>query len=423
MVKEQMAISARILGPLYGGNFNSDNAGALPFVLPGEEVEVADGEVLVAHPSPDRVAAGCAHFGLCGGCQYQHADHAVQLALKGEILRGLLTGLADLPKIGAHSAEEWHYRNRIRMRVERVADGEFRVGYSRRASNEFLPIRMCPIASPLLWRAAEALLALAGRWLPAIAEAEFFSTADESRLQLTLFLRTPEPALHAAAFASLCGRLQAAIPELAGAGAELDPELNRRWRRRWEPLAWGSPGLNYDVAGRAYWVSRGAFFQVNRFLIDRLVALVCAGQSGTLAWDLFAGVGLFTRALAESFDRVIAVEAGAAAAADLRIVGKRTPAIEAVHSATLDFLRAWELRRERPELIVLDPSRAGLGVEAATVLARINVPRIVYVSCDPVTLARDLAILTRGYRIERLNLVDLFPQTFHMETVVHLGRR
>ena len=335
-----------------------------------------------------------------------------------------------MPAIRTRHAEAWGYRNRIRLRVERSPDG-FRVGYSRRGTNEFLPIRECPIAAPLLWRAAEALIHLgatdanSGRWLAAISEVELFCDGEETRLQMTLFLR--EPSRDGGSFPGFCGRIQAAVPELVGAGAELDPELNRRVRRRWEGLAWGAPGLNYEVAGRTYWVSRGAFFQVNRWLVEQLVELVCAKTEGTLAWDLFAGVGLFTRALAERFETVVAVEVGAEAAADLAIAGKGgkgRPGFEAVHASTLDFLKLNELQRERPDLIVLDPPRAGVGAEAAAVLARIGAERVVYCSCDPVTLARDLAVLTKDvYLVESVDLVDMFPQTFHLETVVRLRRR
>jgi 23S rRNA (uracil1939-C5)-methyltransferase len=232
-------------------------------------------------------------------------------------------------------------------------------------------------------------------------------------------------ALHAPAdLLVFCEALRAQIPELSGAGAELDPELNRRVRRRWAGLAWGKAGLHYEAADRSYWVGRGAFFQVNRFLVDRLVGLVSENLSGALAWDLFAGVGLFTLALAERFSRVVAVEAGDVAARDLRAASKGGAAFEAVQAPTLDFLRARELQRERPDAVVLDPPRAGLGVEASGILARLAVPRLVYVSCDPVTLARDLKILTASaYRMEQLDMIDLFPQTFHLETVVHLSRR
>jgi 23S rRNA (uracil1939-C5)-methyltransferase len=299
---------------------------------------------------------------------------------------------------------------------------------------------MCPIAAPLLWRAAAILMELATpgsalrRFLNAVSEVEFFCAADEFRLQILFFIRSPELA-RAESFAVLCEQIRQQLPQLTGAGATLDPELNRATRRnarrksRWDDLAWGAAGLTYEAADRSYWVSRGAFFQVNRFLVDELVALVTGDhsgdQSGDLVWDLFAGVGLFTRALAERFTHVVAVEAGETAAADLAIAargGKDRPPFEAVRATTFDFLGARELQRERPSLIVLDPPRAGLGPEAAEILTRIASPRVVYVSCDPVTLARDLAILTRVYRIDAIHLIDLFPQTFHMETVVHLSR-
>jgi 23S rRNA (uracil1939-C5)-methyltransferase len=354
--------------------------------------------------------------------------------LKKEILGGIFAeaGLQDLPAICTNSAAEWEYRNRIRVRIERTADG-FQPGYSGRGSNEFLPIRMCPIAAPLLWRTIEVLLALAAsdplvaRWIAAVSEVELFCSADESRLQMRYFLRAPAVALgDPTMFATACERVRAKLPELSGADAQLDPELNRRVRRRWQGAEWGAAGLQYAAAGREYWVSRGAFFQVNRGLIDRLVELVCADASGEIAWDLFAGVGLFSRVLAEKFKRVVAVEGADAAAADLTVAskgGKGRPAFEAVHSSTLDFLRLRSLERERPDLIVLDPPRAGLGAEAATLLAGITSPRLIYVSCDPTTLARDLAILTPRFRIDAIDLIDLFPQTFHIETVVHLSRR
>jgi 23S rRNA (uracil1939-C5)-methyltransferase len=419
----------RILAPVYGGNFTSEDAEPRSYVLPGELVDAA-GTIL--EPSAARIAPRCPHFGACGGCQYQHAAYSAQLALKSKILEDILTaaGLRNLPELRTHQAAEWGYRNRIRLRIEpspETPSQPFRAGYSRRGSNDFLPIAECAIAAPLLWKAAETLLLLAAtdsvcrRWLACVSELELFCAADESRLQLQFFLR--DSARDPELLGSVCEKLKKQLPELAGAGAELDPELCRSLRRRWAGAVWGSPGLNYEASGRTYWVSRGAFFQVNRFLVPQLLHLVCEGASGELAWDLFAGVGLFTRALAETFSRVVAVEAGNAAAADLRTAAKRIPAVEPVHASTLDFLKARELQRDRPDLIVCDPPRAGLGPDVPEILARMAVPRLVYVSCDPTTLARDIAILTRSYRVDALDLIDLFPQTFHMETVVHLSLR
>ncbi len=418
--------------PRYGGLFATSESGTeLPFLLPDERVDAATLHVL--EPSGDRVEPACAHFGRCGGCHYQHAAYPAQLALKREVLADILTGagLRDLPAIGLEQAAPYWYRNRIRLRIEPAHDGGYEAGYSLRATNAFLPIRMCPIAAPLLWRAAEAILplakadALVGRWLAITSELELFTTPGETRLQLAFFLRSAVGAQQeASSFAGLCERIRLAIPELAGAGASLDPELNRRARRAWAGAAWGAEGLLYPAAGREYWVGRGAFFQVNRFLVDRLVALVTEGAQGELAWDLYAGVGLFTRALAERFSRVIAVEGAEPAVASLAAAARASRGrIEPVHAATLQFLQTRQHDRERPSTIVLDPPRAGLGIEGSAILNRIGAPQVVYVSCDPSTLARDLAVLAETYATERITLVDLFPQTFHVETIVHLRRR
>jgi len=407
----------------------------VPFTLSGELVEVrltgdrggvgeADLEQLL-EASDDRVAPGCVHFGVCGGCHYQHADYAAQLALKTSILRETLgrAGLTALPQIEVHADKAWGYRNRIRLRVVEWS-GELRVGYLRRGSNEFLPVRMCPIAAPLLWRAAEALLKLAGnadaaRWLRAAVEVEFFSNGDESALQMTIFVRQKQTA----EWGFFCERLQELLPELTGAGVMmLRAEGSQQGRRTERPqpiAAWGGDGLNYAAAGEKYWVSRGGFFQVNRFLVDELVRLVADGRRGALAWDLYAGVGLFSRALKAGFGEVVAVEAAADdLAKTFKSNGRRT-----VAATTVDFLRAAVVQRERPELIVMDPPRAGVGAEVCTLLGRVAAKEMVYVSCDPVTLGRDLkAMVDFGYRIDELHLVDLFPQTFHQETVVVLRR-
>ncbi|SNT21069.1 23S rRNA m(5)U-1939 methyltransferase [Granulicella rosea] len=426
--------TVRLEKALYGGLIEGTADGkqiSVSYALPGELVEIRDGELAaVLEPSPARIAPACVHFGQCGGCQYQHASYPTQTELKAGILRVLFAaeGLTELPPIQPHTADPWGYRNRVRMRVAVVA-GKVQVGYSRRASNEFLPIAMCPIAAPLLWRAAEALIRLAAedatcrRWLAAATEVELFCAPDESRLQIGLFLRDADTArFEKEGFTGFCERVKAAVPELTGAGMKLDPELSRRTRKGWDGANWGAAGLNYDAAGTKYWVSRGAFFQVNRFLVEELVALVAAGRKGALAWDLFAGVGLFSQALAAGFDRIVAVEGGEVAALDLAQVERKTSGkVQAVHAPTLDFLRAQVLQRTRPELIVMDPPRAGVGAEGCHLLGRLRAPELVYVSCDPVTLARDLKVLTgAGYRVDQLHMVDLFPQTFHMESVVVL---
>ncbi len=392
---------------------------AISFTLPGELVETEGDSFTILEPSPARVKPRCPHFGPCGGCQYQHAEYAAQSGWKLGILQDTLqaAGLTELPQVQLHTGEPWGYRNRIRLRVATVA-GELRVGYNRRGSYEFLPIRECPISAPLLLRAANALLTTLASapelsaWSGQLREVELFTAPDESALQMTLFAIADRPGL----LTILCHSLRATVPELTGAGVILIGASGKQER---PGSTWGASGLRYPAAGSDYWVSRGSFFQVNRFLVDTLVGLVSAGRSGKLAWDLYAGVGLFSRALIESYSEVTAVEIAAIdLAANLKRAGCRT-----VASATLDFLRRAVVERDRPDLIVADPPRAGLGLEVCALLVRIAAPEIVYVSCDPTTLARDVtAMVDSGYTLSELHLVDLFPQTFHLETVVVLNR-
>ena len=192
----------------------------------------------------------------------------------------------------------------------------------------------------------------------------------------------------------------------------------------------GAAELFHDALGTAvaqvcgsgipYQVSLGSFFQVNRFLVPELLHLAIGNRSGRLAWDLYSGVGLFAQALA--YEDVIAVESEGFSTDDLKtnLENKRH---RVVRSNTLDFLRSQAPDQEKPELILVDPPRAGLGKEICAHLAGVAAAEIVYVSCDPATLARDLqSLLQSGYSVKKMNLIDLFPQTFHMETVTFLKR-
>jgi len=166
---------------------------------------------------------------------------------------------------------------------------------------------------------------------------------------------------------------------------------------------------------------------VNRYLIDALAELVTTAQSGHLAWDLYAGVGLFARALANNFERVIAVEASPGSIADLRH-NLQSDSHRVLEATTLDFLRkqkpATAKSAKPPDLVVVDPPRSGLGAEITSLLGAIEPAQIVYVSCDPATLARDLAALLQfGYDLRTISMVDMFPQTFHLESVSVLTRR
>jgi 23S rRNA (uracil1939-C5)-methyltransferase len=174
-----------------------------------------------------------------------------------------------------------------------------------------------------------------------------------------------------------------------------------------------------DYCGQ-FRVSGNSFFQVNRFLLDALVETALDGAQGDWALDLYAGAGLFSLPLARRFGAVTAVESGAGAVYDLRWNAERAGAVNlrAEQQTAEKYLESLDVA---PDFVLLDPPRAGLGPGMVTQLNRLRPRALVIVACDPVTLARDLAGLTgAGYRLERLTLVDLFPQTFHVETVASL---
>ncbi len=199
-----------------------------------------------------------------------------------------------------------------------------------------------------------------------------------------------------------------------------------RWRKRFfDWCAERLPGLvsgalEYEAAGYGWRVSHGSFFQVNRFLISNLVETALGGAEGERALDLYAGVGLFSLPLAKRFAAVTAVESGARASGDLRFNAERAGLALQVEKTDAEV---WLDQLEvAPDFVLLDPPRAGIGKRVVERLAQLKPARLAIVSCDPATLARDLAGLTAaGYRIERLTLVDLFPQTYHLETVAHLA--
>ncbi len=389
----------RIEKPIYGGAFLAHDEGKavfVPLALPDEQarVRIVDGkrgysiaevEEIVA-PSEQRVAPACPYFGACGGCQYQHANYAAQLAYKQEILRETLArgGVSAPDEITVLAAEPWAYRNRIRL----AFDTNGNVGYRGRRSHAVIPIAECPIAAPLLVRAGLA----AGRLLEelhtraGVSEISLFCDAAETALLVSVTVA----GIGKRSFDDFAQALAGKILELKGVeflaeGAKGQPPRSI--------AQWGTNSFIYRAAGVDYRVDQGAFFQVNRWLVDALVERVTAHARGTLAWDLFAGVGLFARQLADRFARVIAVESAPASIAALTQNLRETNG-SAVKATTLEFLRKAH-SSERPdlivpELIVVDPPRTGLGPETTAMLAEIAAPEIIYVSCDPATLARDL---------------------------------
>ena len=400
----------------------------LPFVLPGEEVRATVTEEKsgfmratmdeLLKPSDRRVQPLCPYFGSCGGCHYQHTDHAHQLGIKLAVLREtfLRTGKFEWAgNIPTHTGEPWNYRNRTRLKVR--SGKEFALGYHRMNSHDLLPVELCLISSPLINRAIAALWE-AGRSgnaaLQGVDEVEIFANHDDSALLLEIYGAQGGPQLQ-----ELVGDLQKRVPEIKGVGVFASTGSSPHSVMPQLQQAIGESFLTYQVGERQFRVSAGSFFQVNRFLIDELARTVVGDYGGGTALDLYAGVGLFSNYLAKRFDRVFAVETAPFSFADLQANALRN--VTAARATTEQFLQ--KSLNLKPDLVVADPPRAGLGDQAVKLLAALRVRKLIYLSCDPTTLARDLhQLLDSGYRLEEVHLVDLFPQTFHIETMVRLER-
>ena len=421
---------------IYGGDglaHADGNTVFVPYVLPGEEVranakskkkKLIWAELLeVMSPAEERGKAKCAHFQKCGGCHYQHIPAAEQLRLKNGILRETLSRLGGVSWDGViveHSAEPYGYRNRAQWAVRSGMPRA--LGYFLPGSSVIVPIDECPVLSPRLAHTFAQLqeMARAGRLPEGIQEIEAFADSVDDKIALNIaFEKFPMPA------AELAASFREALPRIESL-LLLDQKKNR--------FELTGPGyLTHEAGGYKFRVSHLSFFQVNRFLIDDLLKTVTANAHGALALDLYSGVGFFTLPLAKSFHRVVSVDANLAATRDLYANAEIAGVTIVSHNEHAEeFLKKTD---EKPEFVVLDPPRAGLGAQAAEKLAELGAREIVYLSCDPSTLARDLAVLTCSsrkpteitgpsirYEITEMHLFDLFPQTFHIETLVRLRK-
>jgi len=385
---------------VYGGAGLARHEGRvymLPKVVPGDIVEASakksksnfiDARVEeVIEPSPDRVEPPCRHFEKCGGCQYQRMTYDKQLHWKREILRELFdrARLKLDVEIQTVAGEPLGYRNRTQFHFH---DGK--VGFLETASHKLVPVDQCPVSSPKINDVLRVLNLIAKdhRFPKFLKSLEVFT--NESDVQLNVVDTNAPIAKH------FFDWMEHEVPGVK------------------------SGAITYPGAGYDWKVSYRSFFQVNRFLVDELTDLTVRGLSGSHAMDLYAGVGLFSLPLSKHFERVTAVESGKVAMYDLE-ANSRTYKVENVRIAQANVDAFLTDLTEKPDVIIADPPRSGLGKVAVEQLARIQAPELRLVSCDPSTLVRDLALLiTAGYQVEEMVLIDLFPQTFHIETVTKL---
>jgi 23S rRNA (uracil1939-C5)-methyltransferase len=354
----------------------------VPFTAPGDRVRVQVQERharfvraridTLLEPGPARTDPLCPVFGSCGGCAWQHVAYSAQLEAKAKILADAFSRIGGLalpapPQI-VPAPRPYGYRSRARVLVQRG-----RVGFRRRRSSAVCATSRCPVLVPELDAKLSGLAARPG------------GRAGEWELA-------------------------------AGSGAARASRLPGRRGRR----------VTLVVGPDRIGVSPGVFAQANADLLGPLAeAVTAAAGRGRLALELFAGAGFLTLGLARSFERVVALEGSVAAVRDLRANLRVAKVLNTeVHAERLESaLRRGVFDDLTPDVLVLDPPRVGLSSEAARSLAGLGSHRVVYLSCDPATLARDAALFVdRGYALRDVVGFDLLPQTFHVEALAVLER-
>jgi 23S rRNA (uracil1939-C5)-methyltransferase len=404
--------------PAHGGAVLAHGEGRpilVYYALPGELVEVAargrrggvgyGWATKVLEPSPERVEAPCPHFGECGGCHWQHAAYPTQLALKRRVVedawrRAGLRLPPDTPVLGME--QPWRYRIRGEFEASYRGEAGFELGFHRLRSHSVLPVRTCPIHDERIERAMLA----------------FRQAVRELRLpRLQSLLLTVEPRGNGLLWRTRYrGRAPAgADAALAERAGELLPDLI---------LLDESMGLEFwDLVFR---VRSDTFVQTNyrQMLVLYAVALdMLSPGADDAVLDLFAGIGTLSLAAARRAGSVTAVEENPVAV-QLSRLNARINGISNFRTLPGRVETALgQLRMGEHGSAILDPPRAGCEPAAIAELLRLGPGRLVYVSCEPSTLARDVALLVRGgYRVRRAAVVDMFPQTYHVESVVLLER-
>jgi 23S rRNA (uracil1939-C5)-methyltransferase len=407
MAAEDSTFEVDLVAPAYGGEvigrLPDGRAVFVPFALPGERVRIrvveekrgyARAELLeVLSPSPGRTEPRCAHFKMCGNCHYQHIEYSVQLQMKTDILKDQLERIARLvdPSVRpiVPCPEPYHYRNNIQF--HQAPSGE--LGYFKFRSLEVFPIQECHLPEePLteVWPQLEfdPLLRL---------ERIGLRLGAGEDLLLTLESRSPEIPDY------LVEGLPVSIVQLVPGGASV--------------LA-GSSHVVMEVLGRHFRVSAGSFFQVNTRMAGVMVEHILSNlpfAPSELGLDVYAGVGLFSVFLAPQVGRLIGIESSSSACEDFVFNLDEFDHVELYQGETGQVLPGLDVE---PRWMIVDPPRAGIDRAAMDGILLLKPETLVYVSCDPATLARDARRLVEGgYSLRQVTPFDLFPQTFHIESI------
>jgi len=392
---------------VYGGDamgrLPDGRAVFVPYTLPGEQVRVrvveekrghVRAELLeVLHPSPDRIPLRFPQAQSCGSTHYQHMPYELQLSTKAEILAEQLSriaGLVDPPvRPILPSARIWNYRNHIQLHI----DDQGRLGYHEPRSRRVIPIHNDPLAEEPL---NQLLPYLAVEPIPSLERVSLRVGLDEDIL---LVLQANQPD----------------APDLSVEGLDVSAVYVSP---HGQLLMAGSDHLFMEAAGRAYKVSAQSFFQANSLQAATMVAYLLEHlplQPHMTVLELYSGVGLFSAQIAPHVARLVAVEASSSACADFVENLDEYDNVELYEAPVEQTLPSLDIK---PDLLLVDPPRSGLGARVIPHILSSEAPLLAYISCDPATLARDARrLLEAGYQLEHATPVDMFPQTYHIESL------
>ncbi|MGH7479961.1 MAG: 23S rRNA (uracil(1939)-C(5))-methyltransferase RlmD [Candidatus Methylomirabilales bacterium] len=418
----------------------------LPYAVPGDVVRAriveSKGDYLrgaieqIEKPGADRVSPPCRHFGRCGGCQWLHLNDEAQLHWKAEILRDQLArlgGFRDAP-LGPliRPTDGLGYRTRAQLQVREV-EGWYQFGFFAPASHRVVPVGTCPLLHPMLNEILEELARQRtpplAKLMPGMNEVWLLASPRSNQLLLTLVGRQVERA----SLRHLFFVLRERVPHLTGLvlmGAE---KTDRGQVGRSEPAPrfldrFGDGHLTMQAGGYRFRVDAASFFQPSEAAAEALIQFVlemAALKGDERVVDLYCGVGTFNVPLAQRAATVIGVEGNPRAARDAEFNIRLAGVSEKARILPMPVSRALETRRlgDEADIVVVDPPRLGLERAVLDGVVALQPRRIIYVSCDPSTLARDLKrLVQRGYELKQVRPLDLFPQTYHIESVTLLER-
>jgi len=332
--------------------------------------------VEIVEPSPDRIEPPCPYFGRCGGCDFQQLNYDAQLTAKREIIRDCFHRIAqlELPELEVvPSPATWRYRARATWQLDQELQT---MGYYERGSRRVCDVVECAVLVPELQQTLEQLRSTPSSELP----------RDLKHLDVVI----------------------------GDNGVSVAPQFAQ----------FQTTELELTINEASYSYNAEAFFQVNQSVLDHLLGFALNKISGKTALDLYCGVGLFTLPLARYFERVTGVESNSVATRFARrnLQRAKLSNVNVVTANVAEWIRVGIDKLKSIDFVLLDPPRAGAESVVIRGILNLRPEKICYVSCDPATLARDVKkLMAGGYKLDSIKGFDMFPQTHHVETVLHLS--